>query len=77
VDGGEPVVEFEPRRAERRAAVVGDRGADGEAIAADRRRLVIFPAFEGALEGAHPAHLLLQAHLGVAIRLEDRLGRFA
>ena len=70
-------MEFEPRRAERRAPVVGHRGTDGEAVAPDRRRFVIRPPFEGALEGPHPAHLLLEAHLGVAIRLEDRLGRLA
>src|SRR5207247_7166949 len=38
--------------------------------------LRVVPAFERALDRAHPAHLLLQLLLGVPVRLVDRLGRF-
>lgn len=70
-------MELEPRGAERRTPVIGHRSTDREAVAADRHRFVILPPFEGALDGPDAAHFLLQAHLGVAVRLEDRLGRLA
>ena len=45
------------------------------AIAAHRLGLRIVAPLQRPLDGAHPAHLLLQLRLGVAVGLEDRLGR--
>ena len=43
----------------------------------DGLRLFIFPPFQCPLDGTDPTHLLFQYRFGMAVRLKDRLGRFA
>jgi hypothetical protein len=77
VDGLEPVVQAQAAGAQRWPAVVGQRPAHRQAIAADGGRFRVVARFECPLQGAHAARMLLELLLGVAIRLEDRLGRLA
>ena len=43
----------------------------------DGLRLFIFPSFQCPLDGTDPTHLLFEDRFGMAVRLKDRLGRFA
>lgn len=76
-DRGQPLVQAAPRGAPWRAAIVGQRAADGEAVPPRRlRRLVVAPR-EGTLDGPHAAHFLLEQHFGVPVGRADRLGGLA
>ena len=76
-DGLEAVVQLEPGGAQGWAAVVGQRAAHREAVAAGRPRCGVRAPFQGALDRADAAHLFLQLLLGVAVGLVNGLGRLA
>ena len=73
----QPRVQPQPRGRQRRPAVVGERRADGRAVAANRLGLGIVAPLDRALDRADAADLLLELLLGVAVGLEDRQGRLA
>jgi hypothetical protein len=77
VDGLEAVVEAEPGRAQRWAAIIGQGAAHGEAVGARRVRGRIGPGFELPFERTHFPDVLFELLLGMAIGFVDRLGRFA
>lgn len=70
-------MQLQPRGAQRRAAVVGERAPHRQAIPTDGLRFVVPPAFERTFQGAYPAHFLLEACLRMPVGLEDRLRRLA
>jgi len=62
---------------QRRPAIVGERRADGCAVAAHRLGLGVVAALDRALDRPHAADPLLELLLGVAVGLEDRQARLA
>src|SRR5438067_7501850 len=71
------IFQDQPRGRQWRATVVGQRAAHSGAGATDHRRLRVVTALDLPLDGSDPTDPLLQLLLGVAIRLQDRLGRLA
>lgn len=74
-DLSQTVMQFEAGGTERRMAIVGQRAADSQTIAAHGVALFVFSPLQCSLNGPHPAHQLLQFGLGVSIRLEDGSSR--
>src|SRR6185503_3618716 len=75
-DRFESIAQLEPRGAQRRPTVVGERAPDRQAVAARDLGLGADLPLHGALEWTHPAHHLLQLLLGVPIGLIDWPGGF-
>jgi len=72
VDQAQALVQAQPRGTQRRASIVGQRTAHGQAIPAHHLGLGIGPSLHRTLKRAHPAHPLLELFLGVAICFEER-----